>query len=241
MLTVKSSEFKHNPKVITSLLTKKGNSIVTTRDMRILFPDRYVARDLAILGSTVSVISMVAILDSKNNYGVLLTPITMVVSPSNIEDMIIDGKLYKVLVFEAGDIVVPNTLMVMNEDFMYSIFDEFYVKGNIPWFISYDMLSDLFTESKKYAGSSIGNDIVAFEILTATIARSTKDKYIQHRQIIKSPADKSAVEYVGLNNVFYSYVNTGAKIIGSYYGTGVTAAAVVPEKESTKLVDLLRA
>jgi len=240
METVVSSSYKHKPDLIVKLLKQTGNTIIATDDLRIVFPDRYIDKSLAVLGSTVNVIAMVAILDNSDNYGVMLTPITMTVTPNAIEDIMIDGKLYKTLLFNKGDVIVPNTVMVKNADFMYNLFDEFFVKGNVPWYISYDMLSDIFIESKKYANSSIGNDIVAFEILAATIARSVKDKHKQYRQTIKSTKDKAPVYYVGLNNVYYSYVNTGAKLIGNYYGSAVTGAVVDKEKESTELVDMLR-
>jgi len=228
METVVSSSYKHKPDLIVKLLKQTGNTIIATDDLRIVFPDRYIDKSLAVLGSTVNVIAMVAILDNSDN------------TPNAIEDIMIDGKLYKTLLFNKGDVIVPNTVMVKNADFMYNLFDEFFVKGNVPWYISYDMLSDIFIESKKYANSSIGNDIVAFEILAATIARSVKDKHKQYRQTIKSTKDKAPVYYVGLNNVYYSYVNTGAKLIGNYYGSAVTGAVVDKEKESTELVDMLR-
>jgi len=240
METVESSSYKHKPDLIAKLFKQTGNTIIANDDLNIVFPERYIDKSLATLGSTVDVIAMVAIIDNQDNYGVMLMPITMTVTPNAIEDIMIDGKLYKSLLFDKGDVVVPNTIMVKNADFMYNLFDEFFVKGTVPWYISYDMLSDIFIESKKYANSGIGGDIVAFEILTATIARSAKDKHQQYRQTIKSTNDKSPVEYVGLNSVYYSYVNTGAKLIGNYYGVAVTGAIVDKEKESTELVDMLR-
>ena len=124
---------------------------------------------------------------------------------------------------------------------MYDIFDEFFVQGNVPWYLNYDDLSNIFIESKKYANSNIGSDPLAFEILSSIVTRSSEDKKVYYRHLITSGNNKIKPDYVGLNNPYYSFDNTGAKLIGSRFGAGLNVALVEPEKKTSATSQILRA
>lgn len=125
----------------------------------------------------------------------------------------------------------------MNDSFLYDLFDEFFIKGNIPWFLDYDDVNDLLLETKKYAGSNIGKNPLAFEILTSIIARDPNDKKQFFRKLDNT---KKKPTYVGLNNIYYSYTTTGARLVGGYYGPGVTAAVVDKEEEASYIEKILK-
>jgi len=243
MLTGKidSTKLKHNPAVVSKLFANKGNAVVAKEDFYIVFPERYISKGLAVMGSSIELLFMFAIVDTKMNYGTMLAPIINTVVASNVRDTLVDGVANKVLEIKAGDVFVPNRVGVMNAGFMYNLVDEFIMQGKVPWFMSYDNLSNIVAESHKYAGSSVGNDPLAMEIIAAMVARDPADKMLSYRNIIKTNTDKRKPAYVGLTNVYYSYDNTLSKIMGGYMRHGVTTAIAIKEKQTTKVSAVLRA
>jgi len=242
MLELDINKLKRNDEIIKSYFKVVGDITLTTKDIKIMFPSRYVNRGLASLGTTVKVLSIYAVIDTENDiYSVCVAPIIQPVLPYNISEITINGDLYTILDFKEGDVVIPNNNLVVSDGFMYELYDEFYIKGNIPWFITYDNVSNLLTETNLYAGSNIGSNMLTFEILAATISRDMYDKDKPYRLSINSNKDKDKQPaYVGLNNIIFSYDTTVAKLVGGYFGYGVTVALVSPEKTTSNISDILR-
>lgn len=231
------SGLKRNPEIIKSYLKTVRSTVITTEDIRIVFPERYINRGLAIIGNTIKLVSIFAILDNYGNYAVVSAPIFQEVVPFSIHDLDVHGDTYKGLSFNSGDVVLPNTILVKSDNFMYDLFDEFYIKGNIPWYLDYTDVSNILAETKKYAGSNIGNNPLTMEIITSMVAKDPKNKQRYFRQV---PDNKnSKPEYVGLSDIYNSYNNTGSRLIGGYFSYGVTTALVSPEKESSTVSKIL--
>jgi len=241
METYSSSRFKRSSTIVDTLIKQKDGMLLCLDDFRVVFPERYINQELAVMGSTVRTINIFAIIDSKNNYCVALAPIFIDLTPSNIIDIEIDNVIHKCLTFDKGSTFTNNTSLLKTGDFLYNLFDEFFIKGKIPWFIDYNDISDLLIESSKYTGSGIGDNPIAYEILASVISRKAGDKNIKFRHTLKNNSGDTKPEYVGLNNIYYSYDNTAGKLVGGYYGAGVTAAVVVKETQTTVVADLLRA
>jgi len=238
-----TSSLKHKPDIIKKLFSNVGDSIVAKGDLTIVFPDRYVSKGLAVMGSTINLLAVFAIIDTKGNYGVVSAPVIMGVSPDNVRDVLIDGDLHKAVEVRDGSVVVANRNLLKQEGFMYDLFDEFFLQGRVPWYLTYDMLSDMFSEARKYAGSKIGNDPLAMEIVTAIVSRDPDNKTVSYREYLSRNKGKAKAfpEYVGISNVYYSYNNTLAKVMGGYMQQGITTAIVHKEDKTSKVSGLLRA
>jgi len=234
------AKLKHNPDIIRKLFLNKKDSIIATDDFYILFPERYINKNLAVMGSVVKLLSVYAVVDKDMNYAVVSAPIIMDIIPVNVTSVIVNGVVNKVLFIGSGEVFIPNRNAIKSDQFMYDVFDEFLLQGKVPWYITYDRLSDLLLESVRYAGSNIGNNPLAMEIIASIIARDPDDKLLPYREALAA-GTKSETTYVGLNNVYYSYDNTLSKIMGGYMRTGITTAIVNKEKETTKVSALLRA
>jgi hypothetical protein len=231
------SGLKRNPEIIKSYLKTIKNTVVTTEDIQIVFPERYINRELAIIANTIKLVSIYAILDNYGNYAIMSAPIIQELVPFSIHDLDVNGVIYKGLSFNRGDVVLPNTVLVKNNNFMYDIFDEFYIKGNIPWYLDYNDVSNVLAETKKYAGSNIGNNPLTMEIITSMVAKDPNNKQIYFRQV---PDNKNIKpEYVGLSDIYNSYNNTGSRLIGGYFSYGITTSLVSPEKESSTVSKIL--
>lgn len=231
---IKTNSLKHNPDVIKSYFRVKGEMTIVTEDIRIIFPDRWLKKELAYIEDTVKVIGLYGILDTHGNYAQTLAPIYQDINANMISDAICDdGVVYKVLEIEAGSVLISNNNLIVSDTLIYQVFDELLIKANIPWYISYDTLPDILAESKRYCDSHIGDNRILFEVLVAMLARGD-DKIEPFRFIVNGKPT-----WVGLNNIYYSYKNTGAKLIGGYYGYGISSAIVNPEVEATKIEEHL--
>lgn len=234
---------KRRPELFKSYFKKVNNITVTNENIRIIIPERYINKEFIFMGASTRLLGVYAILDDNNNYCVVTSPIFQDLSPVNISEVMVDNVLHKVLHFNKGDVVISNNTMVKSDNFIYDMFDEFYIKGNIPFYLNEDDVADLFLEADKFAGSNVGKNPLTYEILTAVIARDPKNNAEFFRRKIKSESDKTTMSpvYVGLNNIYYSFDNTAARTIGGYYGSGVVTAIVNPETSPTMVADLLRA
>jgi len=234
--TIKKASLKYNKEAFKNVFVTKGNMIITTKDIKVVFPERYKAINLVELGSVVKIVNIYSVLDDNKNYVTSIAPVYNFLTPTNIQEVMIDDTLNIMLEFEAGTVFATNNKLVRNESFMFNIFDEFFIKGKIPWFLQYDQISNLFLEAKKYAGSKIGDNPLTMEIIAAIISRNEQNKQQYYRQNMKG-----IPVHVGLNNIYYSFDNTSAKLVGAYFGAGVSSAIVNKEKKPTVVADMLRA
>lgn len=230
-----------NPKKIMDKVKVNGDITTALDDLYIIFPERYINRKLAYIDSEINVLSCYVLMDNKYNYAVVNAPIMQVVTPSNINTVDINDDKYKILEFQKDGVIIPNNTCVVRNEFLYDIFDEFFIKGNIPWYLSYEDISNIFEKAQTYANSNIGNNPLIFEILTSVISRSPKNKKVYIRHIVtESTKGKIIPNYVGLNNPYYSFDNTGAKLIGSRFTAGLNVAIVEPETKTSATSDILR-
>lgn len=239
----KKSNFKRNPEVIKSYFKVIKDITICTKELKVIFPERFITKEFVFMGSTVRALNIFAIVDEDNNYAVAMAPIFIELAPYNVSDVMIDNDLNKVLHFRKDDVFIVNNTCVITDGFIYDLFDEFYVKGNIPWFMNYSDVSKILLESKKYAGSNIGDNPLTFEILAANISRTREDKneFIRHHLPNgKIDVEKLDVAYVGLNNIYYSFDSTGASLFGGYAKSGMVKSLVNPEETSTTTMDILR-
>lgn len=235
------NKLKRNPEKIQSLLKVTGDITTALDNLYVIFPERFIDRKLAFIDSEVKVLMCCAILDDSNNYALINAPIFQTLTPSNISNVKCEDDTYKLLSFKANTVIIPNNNTILTDNFMYDVFDEFFIKGKIPWYLNYEDVSNVFLESKKYAGSNIGNNPLIFEMLTSIITRLDKDKKIYLRHILtKENKNKIQSTYIGLNNPYYSFDNTGARLIGSRFGAGLNVALVEPETKTSATTEILR-
>ena len=231
------SGLKRNPEAIKKAFKSIGNSLVVTKNLRVVYPDRYNNIGLSIQGTTVRVISIFAIIDDDGNYAVSNIPIFIELSPSNTGEISVGNTINKVLYFEEGSVYTENTNLVMDDRFLYDLFNEFYISGHIPWFMNYNDVISIFAETGKYAKSTLGDNPITMEILSAILARSKKDKTVFYRQT----DTKDSPDFIGLMNIYFTFDNTVSKLVGSYYNQGISSAIINKEKNPTKIEEMLRA
>ena len=241
METLQINKAVRNTKKIMDKVKVSKEITTALDDLYVIFPERYINRKLAFIDSEISVLSIYAIMDNKNNYAVVNAPIFQTLSPANINTVEVNGDKYKVLEFFKGGVMIPNNTCIIRAEFLYDIFDEFFIKGYIPWFLSYEDISNIFERAQEYSGSNIGSNPLIFEILTSVISRSPRNKKIYMRHLLtEANKHKLTPVYVGLNNPYYSFDNTGAKLMGSRFTAGLNVAIVEPETKTSATSEILR-
>lgn len=231
-------EYVKNKDLINSYLTTKDGKTYTSADLTLMFPARFEnIHLLEIKKNQLTTICFVCLIDNHGNYANIIAPIQATFFYNEINKTTINDIEYYTASIPKGNYVIPNISSIVSSKILLPIFKEFYIRGKIPWYLSYDEINKLFSETTKYANRNIGNNAVIFEIFTAVISRLKQDKKIQVRYY---PNQKSQVHYVGLENPYYSYDNTGAKLIGNRFEAGLTAAIIEPETKNTKVLDVLR-
>lgn len=236
-------KLKRDPSKIKQCLKIVGNSLVATKDIYIMFPERYLNKNLAYLDRISFVLACYCIVDSSGNYAVTKSPIMQSLKPDNIMSVNIDNtnnSTYVKLDFEKDSIVIPSLDLIQDASLLYGIILEFFIVGNIPWYLNYIDLSELFLESSKYTGNSIGNDPIGLEMLTSAVSKA-KDGITLYKDVITKQNDiyTNPPKYVGLDKIL-SYDDTGSKLIGSYLEQGMTSALVNPEERTSDASELLR-
>ncbi len=206
------------------------------------FPKRFVDRGMAHIGIETDVYGIFALHDEVH-YSVSLVPSMINTSPEQIRIVERSDEPYYQFLYSEGSCVIDNTMLVRKDTLVYNIMEEFFLKGNVPWYVSYDDLGRIFDNAKTYADSDVAQNYAIMEALAAYIARDPKDKAIQYRLTHKDKASlKESPVYIGLfGNVFYAAPGTVAKLAGSYFQDAVVSALVQPESKATHLEKLLLA
>ncbi len=231
------NKLKHNPEAIKSCFRISNNMTVVTKDIKIVFLESFLHKELAEIGDVVTLIGLYGIIDENDNYATCIAPGFQKLTVNRIGDTTCDdGNLYKVLYIDKDSVMLESNDLVVGDNQIYFIYDQFYVKGKIPFYISYDQLPKLLSDADIFCGTGLGNDRHVFEILSSIVARG-KDKSVYYRN---SPEfGKVPPKYTSLSNIYYSLKSSSSKIIGGHYGAGISAAILNPETESSVLENLL--
>jgi len=236
------TKLKRNPNAIKSKLKTSDNIVIAKETLYVMFPEKYVDKELAILGNTCHVTGVICIFDDKNNYSIMTVPAKLEMQPVEIDTVLVENEPYVVLTFMENSDLISNTKVVKDITGTFPVFDLFLIQGKIPWYIGYTDLLNVFANMGKYTGTKATNNLLTFEILIATIARDEKDRLKDFRLSLKDMKDmeKKRPVWVGMNDIFYSFRSTLAKIAGSYMKLGVVSSIINPEKKANELENIVR-
>lgn len=241
-----TSRFVRDPsKVHAALKVQPDESVVTTRGVKIYVPERFVEKNLAVIGAEVLIVGIFAIAVEDNGklfYGVSTANAMMRIKPTTIATVKFDQDSYLEFSFDPGSVVIATTQLIKSDTLVYYIFDEFIAKGRIPWYIGYEDLAKLFDSADHHAGVNLGPNHSILEMFAAAIARSpqSRSKYYRHTVAAQSDATENPPTFIPLRSITYGATNTTAKLTGSYFSDGLTSALVNPSERTERIEELLR-
>lgn len=229
-------------KVHETLVELPNSSVVTKTGCKIYIPYRYVEKKMAFIGMENYIIGIYAIVVEDKFYGVSLINSMIPIDPTQTNRVKIDNEDYLEFVFEPGATVFKSTNLVRMKTIVYRIFDEFFDRGRMPWYIGYEDAGGIFDSAPEFAGANIGNNREVTELIVSTIARNPSDRTKYYRTYIAQSDGTDVVkpEYVPLRSVQYSATNTTTKLGGAYFQQGVVSALIDPSDAPARIETILR-
>lgn len=242
------SKLIRKPEVIKANLVKaKDGSLMAKKETRIYLPLKYRSRNLATFGQSTRSVAIFPIV-MGNDYSVMKVCANMDLTPTSSRSVTINNEEYVELFFSAGTSIAKSASLVQSAVLVYYISDHFLSKGDIPWFFSYQDISELFDTCIKHAGTDLNVDPAILEVIASSLSRQTKDRTKYLRHALKSQADfvhpeklvAGGVSYISLKNIELGATNTTAKIMGNYYNEGLSSALVTNTDRLEGVEELLR-
>lgn len=243
MKELKASDFKHNPNAVTNKILMTPDMFLANDDISIIFPARWLesAAYLANIGINISIIGILCFVDKDLNYTITEIPTRIITNPNRITDLRIDGIMYKEMHYSRGEQLICNRDIVKDNADIFTLFSEFYFKANTPWFIDYTEIDEVFINAGKFAGSKVGENRMAIELMTSVVAKDKNDFTIPYRLAVNKDK-KAKVGYAKLMSPHYTISSTFGRIGGSHAKDGRIAALIdQSENKNNKMERILRA
>lgn len=243
MRSLSTKDLKRRPKIVLDKIIETDSAMLASEDMSVIFPARWLdnAANLARIDITVSLLGILCFIDKDNNYMITKIPTRITCNPNRITDITIDDVLYKEMHFSRGEQVIVNRDIVKDNSDLFTTFSEFFFKANIPFYLSEKELTQVFINADKFAGSKVGQNSMALELMTSVVAKDKNDLSIPFRIAINKDPN-AQVQFVNLLNPYYTFKSTFGRISGSYAKQGRLAALVDPSTNTeNKIEQILRA
>lgn len=237
------TRWKREPsKVRAALAEQPDGSVVTARGCKIYIPRRFVEKELAFIAAEIYIVGIYAIVVDDKFYGVSTANAMMRITPTTISTVKFGDDSYFEFSFEAGSVVIADTMLIKSDTLVYKIFDEIIAKGHVPWYMGYEDLATLFDSSDYHAGVRLGPSHAVLEMFAAAIARDPEQRSKYYRHSITAQDDPSVRPpvVIPLRSLTYGATNTTAKLLGSYWNDGLTSALVQPAEKVERIEELLR-
>lgn len=229
-------------RVLSAIKKTSGRQVVALENCRIQIPVRFSQREMAQVGADTYTYGMFSLILDSGEYAVCVVNSMMKIVPDRTTTVMIGDVPYYEFQFDAGSIVIANTDLVKRDVLIFNVFEELFIKGNIPWYIGYEDLGKIFDTARKYAGSNVAQNYEVMELIASLVARCPKDRVKYYRTCMTKYDDltMNPAEYVPLMSVFYSVTNTVNKLAGSYFDDGIKSALVNPTTQVERIEELLR-
>jgi hypothetical protein len=229
----KFQDLQRDDSYISSLVDK---NMIPKEDLYIVFPSRFLKVDLASIGRYVITLGVFIITDGKK-YKLVNFPAKLTLSPYSIQDIVYEDKSYQVLSFRKGQPIFNTNKYIPSKDDIEILFDDFVIKNNnIPFYIGYIDLLEIFLKGSQITGNSKGSRISEFSALLAIIARDSNNDYIRYHKL--KDIKNMKIKYVGYSNVASAYKNTFSNLSGAYMDKGITSSLANDNPVKTDIEDV---
>jgi len=237
-----SSLTRNRDKVRANLVKLDDSSVVCREGCKVYIPQRYVNKGLANVGETCWSVGEFVMATDSGFYCATLVPAIMILTPTEVRQVKLDGNPYYELSFAPGSTVFETTWIPKTDSCIPPLFNELIINGNAPYGWSLFDLAKCFHLAPKYTGFKMGANPQVFETIINIISRDPEDLNKQYRNVPQALADvyKKPPTIVGLRNPAVTSTNTVAKLIGSYFQDGVVSALINPSDRVEGVEALLR-
>ncbi len=231
-----------NPEAVKGSLKLVGDKLVTLEDADIYVPVRFEIAGLLSISTTISVVGIFPIVIGKQ-YTLCSVNAMITINPAFFRKVEIEQSKYYQFHFNKNTPIFSQTALVQADGIIFSIFNEFIAKGNVPWYIEYEDYGKLFDTAKAYANSNIASSPELMQLLVSMQSRSQKNRNVYYHTTIESYSQlkKDPPVFIPLKSVVFSASTTLNKLAGSYFKDGVVSALANPTERVERLEFLLKA
>ena len=236
------NDLKYKQKTLYKL-DKNGDGVATA-DFKVIVPARYEQVGLLKFGNEIEVLGLFAMRYEKNSYSLVSFPLMFKLAQTLIEKVTFNEKEYYELSIFKGDKFLQAT-HVVETGLVKTTMDEFIIRGNIPFYVSYGGLRKYLDRFTAMCGSPIANDKLIIDILVYLVSRNPKDptKFYKDLPMKEINGEYSAgynPMYIGLANVSLSLPNAFPQLTGNYFSEGLIAASLRDVNEVTELEEIIK-
>lgn len=197
-------------------------------------PLRYVNAGLLEIGVVCTLISVFRLVIG-DRYSVSVLPSFIKTAPYTIEEVKILGIEYYRFHYLKDYPIIENTQVLRKDILTYFIFDEFIMKGKVPWYLEYEDYGKIYDLAAKYAATGVGDNQAIIELLISYLTRQKNNLKEYARLNPLAP-----YKYVPLDSVYYSSPSTVNKLAGNRFSEGVVSAIVQRTNSASKVEELVR-
>lgn len=230
-------------KVYAQFVEQDDGSVIVKDVTKVIFPRRFVERDMAFIGSDVQCVGLFMIVSGGARC--LYSVAAMVgMTPDSINYFTYANADYVELSFDKGSKLFPSVDVVQNDIIVYQLYKEILSNGNVPFYMElndeHDDLSAVLDTAEEYAGTHIGNQRAVTELIASLSARNPDSLIEYFRQLPVEAQAKIRPNFIGLISAAYGATTTLSRQAGSYFDQGTIAAMVYPTKDVSRIERLVR-
>ncbi len=239
---MQSSVFIRDNARVEKAYSKVGTTLIAKEPLRVMIPESWVKRGLAIVEDVVTILGMMAIITEDNRYASTSITAMMRTEPDRIATTVVNDVSYLTLYYEKGSALMSSTDIVMVDIMVHPIYTVLYGGAKVPWYYDYEKLLKVFHNTGEYNGTDGNSDPAIWSYMGASICRDPDNlrKYYRHRKSAKFDMIKAPPVNIPLKNVSYNADSLVAKLSGSYYDPGTTSALAHPSKRPDTVEGILR-
>lgn len=215
----------------------KGEVLFTGEKLEIYIPRRYVEKNLTYIETSISTVAIFEVVINDTIREGFFLPGFIRIFPSSIDSVTIGEDRYIKATLVKNDVFMQTTEIVKTEKLAYLIWNEFFYLGNIPAWMSYQDVVNMFRTLQTVTGLKFGVPPVVFEIICSQLARSPENLDIEYRLTDR----KKKPIWIPLHSVAHAATSASARIIGSYFNEGINVTLLQDQGKPSELENILRA
>lgn len=224
---------------------KEGNdgSIIALKPSKIVVPERFVEKQLLVIGADTYVLGCFAQIVDDKYYAVFLGVAMFHTEPTSIATVKYNGDAYLEMSYDKGARILVSQEVLQDNILAYRVYDEMISKGHMPWYLGYDDRVKLLFTANKLAGMELLSNHAMLELNAAAVSRDPSNINQYYRHVVKDYEDliKRPPLGIPLMSVSYGTTNTVSRIMGSYFQQGLDSSLVNPSTQVENIEQLLRA
>lgn len=234
------TKLKRNASVIAKAVMddEKAHLYIAKAPVDIYFPKHYVDGKLGSMDDKFNPVGIFAIV-SGDSYAVHNVSAFFPLTPSATTILKIDEVDYYKLSWQPGEVICPNTLLVMKKNLAFEVFNEFVDKGRVPPYFNKTDFNEVTMNFDIYCGVNLDSDASIISGYGADTLRDPKDLTRPLRELYRTQDDMENMQgvRVPLSSIAFNADNTSARLFGgSYFGDG-TMSALVNRSEEPQVME----